>query len=77
MDDPRRLAALALSLIEASEHRDGHSDALLADALGTHETAAYAHAYLSGFILQLLATERHESIERTIARVRRLLLQTT
>lgn len=75
MDDRRRLAALALSLIEGSENGDEHADALLADAFGTHETAAKAHAYLSGFILQVLATDRRQSIEEAVARVRRLLLQ--
>ena len=73
MADRRRLAALALSLVEGSVQGDPHADALLADALGSHETVAYAHAYLSGFILQLLATERRESMKETTAHVRRLL----
>ena len=75
MDDRRRLAALALNLVEGSEAGDEHADALLADALGSHETAALAHAYLNGFVLQLLADERQESIGATIARVRLLLVQ--
>lgn len=74
VDDRRRLASLALSLIEGSESGDEHADALLAEAFGTHETAAQAHAYLSGFILQVLATERSESVEQAASRVRRLLL---
>ena len=74
MDDRRRLASLALSLIEGSESGDEHADALLADAFGTHQTAAQAHAYLSGFILQILATERDESVGQAASRVRRLLL---
>ncbi len=74
MDDRRGLAGLALSLIEGSEGGDEHADALLADAFGTHETAAQAHAYLSGFILQILATERNESVGQVASRVRRLLL---
>ena len=74
MDDRRRLASLALSLIEGSESGDEHADALLAEAFGSHETAAQAHAYLSGFILQVLATERGESVEQTASRVRQLLL---
>lgn len=74
VDDRRRLASLALSLIEGSESGDEHADALLAEAFGTHETAAQAHAYLSGFILQVLATERSESVEQAASRVRQLLL---
>jgi hypothetical protein len=62
-----------LSLVEGSANGDEHADALLADALGTHETAARAHAYLSGFLLQLLATERGEPVPATVARVRLLL----
>ncbi len=74
MDDRRRLASLALSLIEGSESGDENADALLADAFETYETAAWAHAYLSGFILQVLASERGESVERAASRVRQLLL---
>jgi hypothetical protein len=73
MDDRRKLARLALSLVEGSENADAHADALLADAFATHETAALAHAYLSGFILQVLATERSESVEQAASHVRRLL----
>ena len=73
MDDRRRLAVLALNLVAGSEQGDRHADALLADALGSHATAAQAHAYLSGFLLQVLAVERHESIEATSSRVRLLL----
>lgn len=74
MDDRRRLASLALSLIEGSENGDEHADDLLAEAFETYETAAQAHAYLSGFILQVLATERGESVEQATSRVRQLLL---
>ena len=73
MDEYRRLAGLALHLVEGSERGDEHADALLADAFETHTTAALAHAYLAGFVLQLLARERGESVPETIARVRLLL----
>jgi hypothetical protein len=75
MDERRRLAALALRLVEGVEAGDEHADALLADALGSYEAAALAHAYLSGFVLRLLADERQESIGATVARVRLLLVQ--
>lgn len=42
------------------------------EAFGTHEKAALAHAYLSGFILQVVATERSESVEHAASRVRQL-----
>jgi hypothetical protein len=74
MDDRRRLASLALSLIKGAENGDEHADALLAEALGTHETAARAHAYLSGFILRVLAAERDESVEQAASRIRQLLV---
>jgi hypothetical protein len=74
MDDRRRLASLALSLIKCAENGDEHADALLAEALGTHETAARAHAYLSGFILRVLAAERDESVEQAASRIRQLLV---
>jgi hypothetical protein len=35
--------------------------------------AAVAHAYLTGFVVQVLAGERREPVEATIARVRLLL----
>lgn len=73
MDEHRRLAGLALHLVEGAEQGDEHADALLADAFETHAVAARAHAYLTGFVLQLLAGERGEPVGDVIARVRRLL----
>lgn len=73
MDEHRRLANLALHLIEGAERGDEQADALLADAFDSHAAAAHAHAYLTGFVLQLLASERREPMEATIARVRGLL----
>ena len=73
MDEHRRLASLALHLIEGAERGDEHADALLADGFETHTAAALAHAYLAGFVLQLLAGERGEPIEATVAHVRLLL----
>ena len=73
MDEHRRLARLALHLVEGAQRGDEHADSLLADAFETHATAALAHAYLTGFVLQLLASGRGESIEEAVARVRLLL----
>ncbi len=73
MHEHRRLANLALHLIEGSERGDERADALLAEAFESHASAALAHAYLTGFVLQLLAEERREPMETTVARVRLLL----
>ena len=73
MHEQRRLANLALHLVEGSGRGDEQADALLAEAFQSHAMAALAHAYLTGFVLQLLAEERRESMEATVARVRLLL----
>jgi len=70
MDEHRRLANLALHLIEGAERGDEQADALLAEAFESHASAARAHAYLTGFVLQLLASERRQPMEATVARVR-------
>lgn len=75
MDDRRRLARLALRLIEGAGKGDEYADALLAEAFDTHATAALAHAHLTGFVLELLARERLEPVEATIERVHALLSQ--
>jgi hypothetical protein len=73
MNEHRRLANLALHLIEGAQRDDEQADALLAEAFESHAVAAVAHAYLTGFVVQVLAGERREPVEATIARVRLLL----
>jgi hypothetical protein len=62
MDPDRRLARVALSLVEGMVRGDPSTDPLLVEAFTGLEEAARAHAYLCGFLLQLLAHERGESV---------------
>lgn len=70
--DPRRHeAATALRLVAAAVAGDEAADSLLVDAFGSAEAAALDHAYLSGFLLVLLAdawrVPPHEAVERVAA----------
>lgn len=68
-----RRALLALRVLEAAATGDASLDSLLADEFGTFEEAALAHAYLSGFLVSLVADERRETIMTTIDYARRRL----
>ena len=52
---------------------DEDADGLLVDAFCSLEEAARAHAYLSGWVLQLLAASRGEDMATTLAHVRETL----
>jgi hypothetical protein len=71
--DRRRLAGLAVLVAEAAARGDDSADGLLVDAFSSLEEAATAHAYLSGWVLQLLAASRGEDVAATLAYVRRTL----
>jgi hypothetical protein len=68
--DRRRLAGLALAVAEAAARGDEAADGLLVDAFADLDEAAVAHAYLSGWVLQLLAASRGEDVASTLAYVR-------
>lgn len=72
-DDARRDARLALSLAEAVARDDDAAEPFLVDAFDDVADAAEAHAYLSGFLLTVVADLRHESPADAAVYVRRLL----
>lgn len=61
---------VALGLAEGVARGDTDADALLVAGFDSAEQAALAHAYLSGFLLQLLAHHRSEDIVATVKYVR-------
>jgi len=73
MDGRGAIARRALNLVEGAARGDTNVDPLLIEAFDNLDEAARAHAYLAGFLLQLLAHERHEGVASTATRVRRLL----
>lgn len=68
MDRPS--VKVALSLAEGLARGDTDADPLLVTGFDSVEQAARAHAYLSGFLLQLLAHHRSEDIVATVNYVR-------
>lgn len=64
---------VALGLAEGVARGDPDADALLVDGFDSVEQAACAHAYLSGFLLELLAHHRSEDIVTTVKYVRTVL----
>ena len=64
---------VALGLAEGVARGDADADALLLDGFDSVEQAARAHAYLSGFLLELLAHHRSEDIVATVTYVRSML----
>jgi hypothetical protein len=68
-DDDRRRALLALSLAAP----DGRTDAELAPAFGSYEEASLALSRLSGYVLQLLAMHRDETVADTTRFVRHMI----
>jgi hypothetical protein len=69
----RELARLALSLVEGTMRGDATADELLAEGFTDSAEAARAHAYLSGFVIQTLATARGETPAQTCGHLRALL----
>jgi hypothetical protein len=69
----RELARLALSLVAGTVRGDSSADELLAEGFTDEAEAARAHAYLSGFVVQSLATARGETPAQTCAFLRNLL----
>jgi hypothetical protein len=69
----RELARLALSLVEGTIRGDSAADGLLAEGFTDEAEAARAHAYLSGFVIQTLATARGETPSQTCNHLRTLL----
>jgi hypothetical protein len=72
----REAVGLALSLAEGVALGDAGADDLLLDAFDSVEDAARAHAYLAGFLLQVVAAERQEPVSSSTAHMRRLLGRT-
>ncbi len=69
----RRLARLALNIAEGVSREDPDAEALMTDGLGTVEASAQASTYLASFLLQVLATQRGETVAQTCSYVRSLL----
>lgn len=69
----REAARLALSLAEGAASNDSRADGLAVDAFDSVEDAAQAHAYLTGFLLQVLANERQETVQASAEHVKGLL----
>jgi hypothetical protein len=68
MDTP--LAKLALALAGGVARGDPDADALVVEGFNSVEEAARAHAYLSGFLLEMLAHARREPVLATLDFVR-------
>lgn len=71
MDQPRVLLALALA--EGVARGDHAVDDLVIAGFNDLEEAAAAHAYLAGYLLQVLAHVRNEPIPATAGYIRTLL----
>ena len=67
------LARRALALVEGVVRGEQAAENLLVEAFSSVDEAAHAHAYLCGFMLQMLATANDESHTASAARVRDLL----
>ncbi len=62
----RRLAEVALGLAAGIARGDEAADSLVEGGFESVEEAARAHAYLSGFLLILLAKARNEEVQSTV-----------
>ena len=67
------LARRALALVEGVVRGEQAAENLLVEAFSSVDEAAQAHAYLCGFMLQMLAAAHDESPTAAAARVRDLL----
>jgi hypothetical protein len=65
-----RLAEMALGLAAGVARGDEAADSLVVGGFESVQEAARAHAYLSGFLLVLLAEARNEQIVTTVPYVR-------
>ena len=70
--DPE-LARRALALVEGVARGEQAADNLLIDAFSSLEEASRAHAYLCGFMLEVLAAAFGENATGAAVRVRDLL----
>ena len=61
---------IALALAEGVARGDSDADGLLVAGFDSVEEAARAHAYLAGFLLELLARSRSEDVTATVGYVR-------
>jgi hypothetical protein len=64
---------VALGLAEGVARGDTDAEALLVAGFNSVDEAARAHAYLTGFLLQLLAHTRSEDLRSTVRYVRAML----
>ena len=69
----RRLAEIALGLAAGVARGDETAESLLVDGFDSVEQAAEAHAYLSGFLLVLLAKARNQEVTATVPYVHSML----
>ena len=68
MDRPA--VKVALGLAEGVARGESEAEDLLVAGFDSVEEAARAHAYLTGYLLQLLADARHEDVPATADYVR-------
>jgi hypothetical protein len=61
-----RLAEVALGLAAGVARGDEAAESLVVDGFDSVEKAVQAHAYLSGFLLVLLAKARDEEVDATV-----------
>lgn len=73
MEPDARLAALALNLVEGTVEHRAAADDLLVEGFADLDEAARGHAYLSGFLLTMLADARGTTVRAACAEVRALL----
>jgi hypothetical protein len=74
MSERSELARLALSVVEGVTAGDADAGGLITEAFDAPDLAARAYAYLSGFILEVFASEKFDgSTALAVAEVRKLL----
>ena len=73
MEPNARLAALALTLVEGTVEGRPDAESLLVEGFADLDEAARGHAYLSGFLLTMLADARGTTVRAVCAQVRALL----
>jgi hypothetical protein len=71
MRDRKTLALLALALVEGSLRVGDAVDEMFIDTFESLEEAAFAHAYLAGYVLQFLAVQRAQTVAQTASEIRR------
>jgi hypothetical protein len=68
-----RLAEMALGLAAGVARGDEAAESLVVDGFDSVEDAVRAHAYLSGFLLVLLAKARNEDVNATVPYIESIL----